>query len=223
MKEPGEYLPGSSGYKSISKIMQFKTTLRRVVVSIILIGIIGVPFLYIFLNKEDVTQEVDGEFVLETVSHSSTDSFGPELPIRLTIPKINLDAEIEYVGVTPDGEMATPENVENVGWYEPGVRPGEAGSAVFAGHYGWEGGKPSAFDELHKLRVGDKIYVEDAKGTVTSFVVRANRRYAGGEEVPEVFSSDDGIPHLNLITCEGDWDPISRSYSSRLVVFTDRE
>jgi hypothetical protein len=56
---------------------------------------------------------------------------------------------------------------------------------------------------------------------VTTFVVRANRRYSAGEEVPEVFSTDDGESHLNLITCEGDWDEISRTYSKRLVVFAD--
>lgn len=146
-----------------------------------------------------------------------------ELPKYLRIPKINLDSEIEYVGLSPNGEMATPKNIANVGWYEPGIRPGETGSAVIAGHYGWEKGKASAFDELHKLRVGDKIYVEDDSGNVITFVVQENRRYNPEDDAGEVFNSKDGKAHLNLISCEGDWDEASQLYSKRLVVFTDKE
>jgi len=36
-------------------------------------------------------------------------------------------------------------------------------------------------------------------------------------------ASSDAKAHLNLITCEGVWDKVSKSYSKRLVVFTDRE
>ena len=35
-----------------------------------------------------------------------------------------------------------------------------------------------------------------------------------------IFESEKGS-HLNLITCSGDWDPITMNYTKRLVVFTD--
>ena len=148
-------------------------------------------------------------------------SFG--LPLRLKIPSINVNAVVEHMGLTSDGAMDVPESPDNVAWFELGPHPGENGSAVMAGHYGWKNGKGSVFDDLYKLREGDKLYVEDDKGTIISFVVRGNRRYDPGADVPEVFDSNDGKSHLNLITCEGIWDKASKTYSERLVVFTDKE
>ncbi len=145
------------------------------------------------------------------------------LPVRLKIPSINIDASVEYVGLTPDGAMDVPKERANVAWFDPGTRPGEIGSAVIAGHYGWKEGKASVFDNLYKLRKGDKIYVEDDKGAVISFVVRESRRYDPDADASDVFSSNDGKSHLNLVTCEGVWDEVSKSYSKRLVVFTDKE
>lgn len=145
------------------------------------------------------------------------------LPVRLKIPTISLNSIVESVGVTSEGAMGIPKNQEDVAWFNHGQRPGEVGSAVIDGHYGWKSKKPSAFDNLYKLRIGDKIFVEDDKGIVISFVVRETRRYDESSNAPDVFVSKDGKSHLNLITCEGQWDKVSQSYPNRLVVFADKE
>lgn len=144
-------------------------------------------------------------------------------PARLKIPKINVDSAVEYVGVAKGGAMDTPKKPEDVAWYQPGVRPGENGSAVIDGHSGWKDGRAVAFDNLYKLHTGDNIYVEDGTGTTTSFVVHEIRSYDPKADDREVFFSADGKSHLNLITCEGVWDAASKSYSKRLVVFADKE
>jgi LPXTG-site transpeptidase (sortase) family protein len=145
-------------------------------------------------------------------------------PVRLKIPKINVDAAFEYVGLDPLGAMDAPKGPANVAWFDLGPRPGENGSAVIAGHYGrWKNGEGSVFDNLNKLRKGDRVYVEDEGGVIISFVVRENRKYDPEGDASDVFSSNDGKSHLNLITCEGVWDETEKSYSSRLVVFTDKE
>lgn len=145
------------------------------------------------------------------------------LPTRLKIPKIKVNVVFEYVGLTPEGAMGVPKNQKNIAWFEIGPRPGEIGNAVVSGHYGWKGGKPSAFDNLYKLRPGDKIYVEDEKGVTTTFVVRESKRYKPNDDASDVFISSDDKAHLNLITCEGIWDKIAKQYSKRLVVFADKE
>ncbi len=147
----------------------------------------------------------------------------PGLPARLKIPGINIDSTVEYVGLTPDGFMDITKSLDDVAWYKHGQRPGENGSAVIAGHYGWKNGKASVFDNLHQLRKGDKLYIEDDKGMIISFVVRESRRYDPNADTSDVFSSNDGKSHLNLITCEGIWSKTQKSYSNRLVVFTDQE
>lgn len=145
------------------------------------------------------------------------------LPLRLKIPKIKVDAVVVNVGLTPEGAMGAPKNYRDVAWFELGQRPGENGNAVIAGHYGWKDNKPSAFDNLYKLRKGDKIYVEDDKGVTVTFVVNKAVRYSPNDLATEVFVSSDGKSHLNLITCEGIWNKLAKSYSKRLVIFADKE
>ena len=146
-----------------------------------------------------------------------------KLPVRLKIPSINVDAYVEHTGLTPDGAMGVPKGNVNVAWYNLGPRPGENGSATIAGHYGLKNNIPSVFDDLHKLRVGDRIYIEDEKGTDIIFVVQKIQIYDKDEDASDVFSSNDEKSHLNLITCSGDWNTNEKTRSSRLVVFSDRE
>lgn len=148
-------------------------------------------------------------------------SFG--LPERLMIPRLNIDATIEQVGLTPNGELGTPKDPTNAGWYAQGLRPGENGPSVIDGHSGWQNDIPAVFDNLHKLQEGDKLYIQDDKGVIIAFVVRASRSYDPETDASDVFNSNDGKAHLNLITCEGAWDKTQKSYSERLVVFADRE
>ncbi|MFA6214973.1 MAG: sortase [Patescibacteria group bacterium] len=146
------------------------------------------------------------------------------LPVRLKIPGISVDSVIEPVCLTPEGAMYISKSQENVAWFELGPRPGENGSAVIAGHYdGRENGRASVFDNLYKLRQGDKLYVEDDKGVITAFVVRESRRYDSDADASDIFDSNDGKAHLNIITCDGVWNQISKNYPNRLVVFTDKE
>jgi LPXTG-site transpeptidase (sortase) family protein len=147
----------------------------------------------------------------------------PGLPVRLAIPAINIDAAIEDVGLTPQGTMGVPAGPTSTAWFDLGPRPGENGSAVIAGHEGWKDGVRAIFDDLYKLRAGDKIYVESEQNTVITFVVRGAQTYDQDGNAENVFNSNDGKAHLNLITCEGTWNAVQKSYSNRLVVFADKE
>ena len=145
------------------------------------------------------------------------------LPIRLKIPKIKVNAAIERVGLNSKGEMGIPKLPRNAAWYNLGSRPGEIGSAAIAGHVSWYNGAASVFANLNKLKIGDKIIVQDDKGANITFIVRKIRIYGPKEDASEVFVSNDGRSHLNLITCFGVWDKKAKQYSKRLVVFADRE
>lgn len=118
--------------------------------------------------------------------------------------------------------MDVPKSPANVAWFSAGTRPGDVGSAVIDGHFGWRDGLPAAFDGLQKVRVGDLIHVRDREGVVTTFVVRETKTYREDESAARVFNSTDGKAHLNLITCEGAWNADTNSYSNRLVVFSDK-
>lgn len=145
------------------------------------------------------------------------------LPVRLKIPSIHVDSAVEYVALTPQGAMGVPKNPADVAWYDLGPRPGERGSSVVAGHYDTKKGAPAVFSKLHALQKGDKIYIESEDGVVTAFVVRESKKYDRNANAGDVFGSSDEGAHLNLITCEGAWNKSAKSYSNRLVVFTDKE
>jgi len=143
-------------------------------------------------------------------------------PVRLKIPSINVDAALDYVGLTPQGELGVPAGPTNAAWYDRSSRPGEVGNAVIDGHFGWKDNIPAVFDDLHKLQAGDGIYIVDDRGATIAFVVRDIQMYDQNASEEAVFASNDGKAHLNLITCEGTWNEAQKSYSNRLVVFTDK-
>ena len=147
----------------------------------------------------------------------------PELkpPVRLAINTVNIDAPVKPTGLTADGDMAVEDSITDVAWYSLGFKPGQIGSAVIAGHYGWKAGQPSVFNPLQDLKPGDILTSYDSDGKAISFSVTATRIYRPDADAAEVFSSTDGIAHLNLITCEGTWDAATKSYTDRLVVFSD--
>jgi len=141
---------------------------------------------------------------------------------RLKIPDINVDAHIESVGKTIEGAMATPEGPTNAGWYNLGSLPGERGTAVIDGHFGWKHGIPAVFENLHKLTKGDSVFVTDEQGVVTTFMVREIKTYDASDKVPELLNAADEGAYLNLVTCAGIWNKESQSYPERLVIFTDK-
>lgn len=146
------------------------------------------------------------------------------MPLQLRIPRIGVDAPFEPVGVLADGSMGVPKQPERVGWYAFGPRPGERGSAVVAGHRGWQSGE-AVFDRLSELRAGDTILVADAENVWHTFIVRGSKVFGPTENTDEVFgrgvtAQKNGI-FLNLITCEGEWDVVSAQFTKRLVVFTE--
>lgn len=144
------------------------------------------------------------------------------LPVRLKIPIIKVDAAIDQVGFTPEGAMGVPKGPATVAWLDVGPRPGEIGDAVIDGHFGWFHNIPAVFDNLHKLRPGDTIVVENENGS-TTFIVRELRLFDLHQDTGSVFASNDGQAHLNLITCEGTWSRAMQRYSNRLVVFADKQ
>lgn len=143
------------------------------------------------------------------------------LPVRLKIPIIGVDTSIEDAYITPDGRMDVPKGSINVAWYALGTRPGQIGSAVIGGHFGKRDGVPFVFYDLDKLKVGDKAYITTDLGDTLAFQVKSIKLFGRNDDATEVFTSSDGLNHLNLITCEGIWNKVNDSYPDRRVVFAD--
>jgi sortase (surface protein transpeptidase) len=141
-------------------------------------------------------------------------------PERLLIPTLEVDASVMAVSVDDEGNMAAPETAWDTTWYAPGPRPGELGSAVISGHVDFAGVGPAVFWWLRSLSAGDAVWVIGHNGSYRRFVVEEIAVYRL-DQVPlvRIFATNDGI-RLNLVTCAGNFDPVSRNYDQRVVVYT---
>ena len=209
--------------------MKYKILSRTKSSTIIIIGIvfITIPFLYFVLQNFKLFEinqvESNSSSVVENnLAFINQQKVNSPLPVSLKIPSINVDSIVEYVGLTQDGAVDVPKGPANVAWFDLGTIPGENGSSVISGHSGWKNNIPAVFDNLYKLKKGDKIYTKDSSDVITTFIVRELKTYGPNENAPDVFFVNDGKAHLNLITCAGFWNIILKSHSKRLVVFTDK-
>jgi hypothetical protein len=143
----------------------------------------------------------------------------PAAPVHLRIDRIGVDHPIVPVGLEPDGTMEIPEDVLELGWYEPGVRPGEDGSAVLSGHVDSRTQGRGAFFELGRLDVDDLVVVTTRDGSEQQWRVVARTRYPKDElPVEELFVWGGDERRLVLITCGGDFDDATRHYTDNVVV-----
>jgi LPXTG-site transpeptidase (sortase) family protein len=142
-----------------------------------------------------------------------------ELPERLRIPALDINAYVRDVGVNADGNMATPGNFTDVAWYKYGTVPGFTGSAVVDGHVDNALSLDGVFKHLGELKAGDDIYVDTASSTALHFKVAEVASYLA-DDVPleRLFKANDAA-RLNLITCDGTWEAGKKEYDHRLVVY----
>ncbi len=145
----------------------------------------------------------------------------PALPVRLTIPVLGVNANIEHVTVDKDNNMDIPKNPANVAWFKLGTIPGNPGNAAINGHLDWYGVRQAVFYFLDRLSPGDRVYVRDETGRDRAFVV-TRKLVCVYNQCPllEVFGPAP-TPRLNLITCAGVFNRATQNYDRRTVVFTE--
>ena len=184
--------------------------------SIMFIGILVILFSDIsFPIKDSVAKAI-------TVTKTITKETEKTTPMSLRIPSLKINTVLEQVGLTAQGAVGVPESILKAAWFTSSVKPGLTGNMVIVGHFGWKRGVPAIFNNLAKLQKGDKIYVDDGGKQVT-FIVQKMQKYNQNSVVPAIFISSDNKSHLNLITCDGIWNKVTKSYLERLVIFTDKE
>ncbi len=139
-------------------------------------------------------------------------------PVRITVDGARIDGPVVAVGVVPTtGELAVPGVANVVGWYQYGPAPGQAGSAVLAGHVDYNG-RLGVFFRLGSVEPGMTVRVGYADGSQRAFIV-VERRLILKSQLPvsQVFARD-GPPALILITCGGRFNYSTHHYFSNVVV-----
>jgi LPXTG-site transpeptidase (sortase) family protein len=114
--------------------------------------------------------------------------------------------------------MDVPDNLWTSAWLATGGRPGNAGTAVIAGHRGI--GAPGVFSGLKNVRPGARIYISDrAGGELVYEVTSVESLDLSPASQLKVFGPN-AESRLVLVTCSGTYSSSTRTYDHRLVVFS---
>jgi sortase (surface protein transpeptidase) len=140
------------------------------------------------------------------------------VPVRIDIPRIGVSSSLIRLGRAPDGTVEVPKPFGVAGWYAPGTRPGDPGSAVILGHVDSKRG-PAVFFRLRELRPGDQIDVTRADGSSLRFVVQRTAKFDKQRFPTDEVYYPTLTPMLRLVTCGGQFDATTGHYRSNIIVF----
>lgn len=142
-------------------------------------------------------------------------------PVKISIPRIGVDADIMSLGTNPDGTVQVPplQQALLAGWYEPGPSPGEVGNAVIVGHVDSAAIGPAVFYSLGALQPGDTITVSRQDGSSASFRVDSVSAHPKDDFPTEQVYGPSDRPGLRVITCGGQFDEASGDYPDNVIVF----
>ena len=152
----------------------------------------------------------------------NTYSVPPDNPKYIAIPAINIpNTPVLLLGLLKNGQIATPNNVFETGWYDGSSRPGEPGAMFIYGHVSsWAA--DGIFYNLKKLVPGDTVTI--TRGDNEKFVYRVvtSKVYpynnVNMNQVLSPINADQ--PGLNLMTCTGQVIQGTSEFNKRLVIFT---
>jgi sortase (surface protein transpeptidase) len=143
---------------------------------------------------------------------------GTPVPVRIDIPSIGVASSLDRLGRAPDRTVQVPSRWAVAGWYAPGPRPGEPGSAVLLGHVDSKRG-PAVFHRLHQLRRGDRVTITRADGSSVRFAVQRTEQYPKDRFPTDAVYYPTLTPALRLVTCGGEFDAGAGHYRSNVIVF----
>lgn len=158
----------------------------------------------------------------------------PGKPRYFSIPSIGIhNARIVEIGLKATGELSTPYNIYNVGWYNSSALPGSNGVSVLDGHGGFTnigifGNLPPRPGYNRGIVVGDTITIEmgaaeGAEPAIYTYRVVDTTTKNLGEDANNYMTTAFESPvrgqgSITIITCTGDWWAKSKTYSQRFFV-----
>jgi hypothetical protein len=140
-------------------------------------------------------------------------------PTRVRLRARGIDARVYPVDIdTRSGALATPTDIDRVGWWRDGAAPGSAtGAILLAGHVDSAKRGAGAFYALKNARRGDTVTVTSDDGKVRQYRVTTMQRMRKAA-LPTNIYSRMGRRRLVLVTCGGPFDRAAGHYRDNIVV-----
>lgn len=145
------------------------------------------------------------------------------LPKWVKVPEIQVDSDLTYTNLNPDGTLETPSvhQPKQASWYSGSPRPGDVGPAIVLGHVDGDR-QQGVFYRLRELKVGSQITIEREDRSTVSFTVY-KVIHADKDHFPTnlVYDNTAGS-EIRLITCGGVFNRTKHSYEDNIIVFGKR-
>ena len=159
-----------------------------------------------------------------TTQDINTYLVAPVYPRYLRIPHIQVSTRIRRLGLDSKGAIATPNNINDAGWYDASVKPGEKdGASIIEGHVAGPT-QHGVFWDLNKLVYGDTIEIEKGSGEVITYKVTKTEKVPTDQlSLGKYLTAEiPGQHDLKLVTAAGKYNIINGVYDTRLIVFAQR-
>lgn len=143
-------------------------------------------------------------------------------PRYLSIDRLGISkARVLPMGINANGELSTPNNIFDVGWYYSSGKPGQGGTLLIDGHNGGPHVQ-GVFKDLPALGDGDIITIERGDGQIFQYSVVENKTVALSDSndymATAMMSPMRGHESVTLISCTGEWSQAQGTYLSRQFV-----
>ncbi|MBQ6396410.1 class F sortase [Candidatus Saccharibacteria bacterium] len=163
------------------------------------------------LDETPVTEEQKAEYFVPA-----------DHPRYLSIEKLGIkNSRILSMGLLSTGELDTPNNIFDTGWYNNSGTPGSGRTLLIDGHNGGPN-IVGVFKYLNQLSKDDKIVIERGDGALFTYRIVENNEIpldeADAYMKTAMTSAEPGTEGLTLISCIGEWSQVRQTYLSRQFV-----
>lgn len=143
-------------------------------------------------------------------------------PVRMIIPALSLDAEIQDTGYDATNTMEIVPSAEIISWLREGAIPANEGNAIFGGHNKWRG-QDCPLLELDTLQIGDEMEIEYEDGTRLTFLLESVFVYALATAPAHLIMDVEGEARVTVITCKAPFNPRIGTSDNRIVAIFKEE
>lgn len=148
----------------------------------------------------------------------------PDTPRILQIPKLKVNARVNQVGASLNGEPIAPGNIYDTGWFDDSVKPGAVGAVLINGHATGPT-KNGVFANLDNLSVADQIILEKGDRTKITYKVVKVQTYPADRLDMSVAMQpiEPGKKGLNIMTTTSRYRLSIETSLERTIVFAVQE
>ena len=143
-------------------------------------------------------------------------------PVRLRIPSLALDYEIQGTGADQNGTMQVVPSISVISWYKQSAIPGNTGNAILAGHNTWRGERSPLYT-MDDLPIGSEMAIEYEDGSIVYFMLESVFVYKLKTAPVDKILDLQGDARVTLITCKPPFNIVTGTSDNRIVAVFKEE